>query len=500
MTRGSSLKAFEPVDDADDAPLALSREDLYELAWSKPISELAKDFGISDVGLAKRCRKLGIPLPGRGYWARVDAGQNPYKAQLPKREPQYGDYKALKVAPSPGAFGHNGTSTPAEPSEDRATIAAKIAVLDIPQSSAVHDCLAPVKRTALLCKRFSRVGLKFAHDEKSGPIVELRVTDEAAERALLLADSILRAAAALGWEFDVPKALYEKQSRTPADDDLWPERTTEYPALQSVYGRLLIDGEQVAFFVEERYREQAYVPTERELKREQREYGYHAPRKVSVATGALRVIRLDTYQVYKDPDKRIWYDRKGSRVEDQLADILLGLYELAASIRERRAESERKAREAEAEQRRKEEREAIQAAHQKLIKQLETDAGAWHRARYLRRYVTALRRRLRDQNLCVSFRKETVNFLDWAESYINQLDPLEPAPRTREFKEGSTGYYHNDLESMKKAFGRLLGSDWSDAWKIGKDYTPPSKTDRYSYSYREKSVFEISPAEPDEDG
>ncbi len=57
---------------ADDAKaIALSREGLYELAWSKPLSELAKDFGVSNVGLAKRCRRLGIPVPGRGYLAGV---------------------------------------------------------------------------------------------------------------------------------------------------------------------------------------------------------------------------------------------------------------------------------------------------------------------------------------------------------------------------------------------------------------------------------------------
>jgi len=72
----------------EEVPLTLSREDLYELAWSKPISELSKDFGISDVALAKRCRRLGIPLPGRGYWARVDAGQQPYRPKLPKRQPE----------------------------------------------------------------------------------------------------------------------------------------------------------------------------------------------------------------------------------------------------------------------------------------------------------------------------------------------------------------------------------------------------------------------------
>ena len=83
----------------EDIPLALSREDLYELAWSKPISELSKDFGISDVALAKRCRRLGIPLPGRGYWARVEAGQKPYRPKLPKRQPEWYDHGALTVAP-----------------------------------------------------------------------------------------------------------------------------------------------------------------------------------------------------------------------------------------------------------------------------------------------------------------------------------------------------------------------------------------------------------------
>lgn len=85
--------------DEVEPQIHLSREDLYELAWSKPIRELAKDFGISDVALAKRCRRLGIPVPGRGYWARVDAGQQHYRPKLPKRAPQWLDDGALTVAP-----------------------------------------------------------------------------------------------------------------------------------------------------------------------------------------------------------------------------------------------------------------------------------------------------------------------------------------------------------------------------------------------------------------
>jgi len=44
---------------------------------------LAKKYGISDVGLAKVCRKLTIPLAGRGYWARKQAGQKVPQDPLP---------------------------------------------------------------------------------------------------------------------------------------------------------------------------------------------------------------------------------------------------------------------------------------------------------------------------------------------------------------------------------------------------------------------------------
>jgi hypothetical protein len=51
------------------------REQLYELVWREPISKLAKRLGVSDVGLAKACRRAIIPLPGIGHWAKVQHGK-----------------------------------------------------------------------------------------------------------------------------------------------------------------------------------------------------------------------------------------------------------------------------------------------------------------------------------------------------------------------------------------------------------------------------------------
>lgn len=48
-------------------PTKLTRRNLYEKVWSQPIRTLAKEFGISDVGLKKICTRHHIPTPGLGH-------------------------------------------------------------------------------------------------------------------------------------------------------------------------------------------------------------------------------------------------------------------------------------------------------------------------------------------------------------------------------------------------------------------------------------------------
>jgi hypothetical protein len=51
--------------------LEMTRVTLYELVWARPRSEVAKEFGISDVRLGKLCREMNVPAPPRGYWANL---------------------------------------------------------------------------------------------------------------------------------------------------------------------------------------------------------------------------------------------------------------------------------------------------------------------------------------------------------------------------------------------------------------------------------------------
>jgi hypothetical protein len=65
----------------------INRKEFYERVWSTPMRKLALEYGISDVGLAKICRKNGIPLPGLGHWTLVQTGRLPKQKPLPPIEP-----------------------------------------------------------------------------------------------------------------------------------------------------------------------------------------------------------------------------------------------------------------------------------------------------------------------------------------------------------------------------------------------------------------------------
>jgi len=71
MARGKS------VSKPPRALRTITRRALYKLVWSKPLSSIAADFGISRNGIAKICDRLLIPYPGRGYWAQRALGRRP---------------------------------------------------------------------------------------------------------------------------------------------------------------------------------------------------------------------------------------------------------------------------------------------------------------------------------------------------------------------------------------------------------------------------------------
>lgn len=65
------------------APFTLTRKELYRRVWSKPISAVADEFGLSGGALTKICNRLLVPYPPRGYWAKTAARKAVPKPPLP---------------------------------------------------------------------------------------------------------------------------------------------------------------------------------------------------------------------------------------------------------------------------------------------------------------------------------------------------------------------------------------------------------------------------------
>jgi hypothetical protein len=76
----SEIAATHPLDSC----ATWSRVELYNEVWDQPLVKLSKKYGISDVRLGKVCRKLKIPHPPRGYWAKRAVGQTVGQVPLPE--------------------------------------------------------------------------------------------------------------------------------------------------------------------------------------------------------------------------------------------------------------------------------------------------------------------------------------------------------------------------------------------------------------------------------
>jgi len=65
----------------------VTRDELYRLVWSEPMTRLAKRYEVSDSYLARICKLLNVPRPGLGYWAKLEVGKAPPQTPLPPAQP-----------------------------------------------------------------------------------------------------------------------------------------------------------------------------------------------------------------------------------------------------------------------------------------------------------------------------------------------------------------------------------------------------------------------------
>src|SRR5450830_823784 len=170
----------------------VERETLYEEVWAEPVSVVALRYGLSDVGLAKFCRKLAIPLPSRDYWAKVQVGQIMARAPLPKLEgsqlPLRGPIKLSDESIASEKFVREANTKTRES-------VGQIVSADLPQKLS-HPLVLAAKKRLKQKTGWDERGVRSAPRE----VLNISVTESALDRALLLSDALLSAVERLGFE------------------------------------------------------------------------------------------------------------------------------------------------------------------------------------------------------------------------------------------------------------------------------------------------------------
>ena len=370
----------------------VDRETLYNEVWTEPVTVVAPRYGLSDVGLAKICRSLAIPIPSRGYWAKVKAGKTMGRVPLPKLKEAGAVATGLaKLPPEQAAARDSARKTAAR-------VRKEIPPMPPPEEATpLHPLvLAASKRLRQRDDWPETPSLRSAPKE----VLNLSVTKGALDRALTIADALVKALAKQGFAFEIEA----EQGRT--------------------WVKWLETGTKMEFSLSEYVRRSQHTMTPAEERAQKRYWARtpgdnsitypHIPRHDFTPTGIL------TIQVGRWPS-RSWKDTPRTQLEQRLGLVTGGIVALAQEVHTKEQEEERRK---EAHRRavvRYEFLEKRRANEAERFEQLETAASNWERAARLRAFADAMEAQVKADG---ELSAEQVDWLAWVRAKADWLDPL----------------------------------------------------------------------------
>jgi len=380
----------------------LSRQQLYDLVWSEPLRMLAKRFEISDVALAKACRRADIPLPGLGYWAKRAAGKPVIQAALLRR----GLGQSAEIEIGGNRYQHHSISD------------AEILNAPLPPPPVFEDTLDDVaaRARAMLGTRKLSASLASPHPAIAKPLED------------------------------------DKLRRKKQQESKWPS-SFDAPRFESLLQRRrlrILNGLFLAWtrcgcvpsIFAPRYDEEQYIGIRVGDQRlsfsldvvgaSSRRY----PRQKTDGPKAKFILKLGWHEPPEDI-VTLWQDQDGKPLEEQLYEIAVGL--LIAGERvyrsgvercyqwrvKRKQELEEKIRQ-EHEERLRKEREHREKLEKARRDQLLSQAAAWRQAHEVRAYVRAFIES-RPATQSPDYTKTLEAWAQWALAEADRIDPLRLA-------------------------------------------------------------------------
>jgi hypothetical protein len=160
--------------------------------------KLAKSFGISDVGLRKKCKKLNIPLPPQGYWVKKQFGKTTPRPPLP---PFNGNNKV--------EFAVNTEKKSPSDKEETEEVKAQIAFEQLAENkihvpdrlNSPHPLIARFKESLHDVQQYEMDRGDLI--SKGGELLDIKVSRASMDRVLRLMDTIIEALEARGYRVKV---------------------------------------------------------------------------------------------------------------------------------------------------------------------------------------------------------------------------------------------------------------------------------------------------------
>lgn len=370
----------------------ISRQKLHEQVWSEPMRLLAPKYGLSDVGLAKICKKHNIPRPWLGYWTQVKHGVAIGPDKLPNPDDNPEIVLRAHQPPSTGDSGHADFTN----IFDRALAAeADWPRIVVPRGRKLRDETSQ----PLAALRENVVDELGRSSPKSYETLDVQVAGKNLHRAHVLLD-----------------VLFEQLE--------W--RGCEVRPVESIRNGTFVRycGEYVGIRIVEQLKVEA-VDSHKTVVRS----GYYEepplppwPAKQTAALSGRLTLQLDaTCPLWDRRLRRTWRDTEHQRLEDCLNDVIVGIVRIAGA--QRLEDASRVARKAETQD--AEMKQKIRAAREGKIaarlQKLEAEVANRCKAESLRAYVAAARRQIADVSAAPEY---ATRWLDWAEKHADGLDPL----------------------------------------------------------------------------
>jgi hypothetical protein len=361
-------------------PISMSRQDLYERVWANPVDHVAKELGISNVGLAKMCRRHEIPVPPRGYWARKAYGQRLNQPDLPPASNARLNYVTFQ----PPLVAKSLQARPDEPPELAAarrheTASENRIVVPSRLPRVLHPVVAKSREAIISPKGYSTT------DASYHPLhgcLHISVSRPQLDRACRILDSLMRAFDLRGYEIRTPPRHYPTGGLAPP------------------YAQGMVLGEAIDFRILEPGRK-----TWSEASRSK------AASLSNEAVGPL-VLEIDEYG---EGERRRWTDTNKRALEDCLNEFIIGL--MAIALVKRKWTREREERERQ--WREQEERKRIEIERRELLANTINDFISTQSLREFLEAVEVARTSEPEQAVGCD------DYLDWCRQYEQSRRPIQ---------------------------------------------------------------------------